>query len=104
MLASYPGAQGGGERAPGTHCSLMRLISQISGKIVYFSNLPCYVPSTFSERLGTRPRLVASYPGAQGGEERAPGTHCLRMRLISQISGKIVYFSYLPCYVDIIIN
>ena len=26
------------------------------------------------------------------------------MRLISQISGKIVYFSNLPCYVDVIIN
>ena len=47
---------------------------------------------------------LASYPGAQGGGERAPGTHCLRMRLISQISGKIVYFSNLPCYVDVIIN
>ena len=40
-LASYPGAQGGGERASGTHCLRMRLISQISGKIVYLSNLPC---------------------------------------------------------------
>ena len=48
-------------------------------------------------------RVLASYPGAQGGE-RAPGTHCMRMRLISQISGKIVYFSNLPCYVDVIIN
>ena len=47
---------------------------------------------------------IASYPGAQGGGERAPGTHCLCMRLISQISGKIVYFSNLPCYVDVIIN
>ena len=40
MLASYPAAQEGGERAPGTHCLHMHLISQISGKIVYFSNLP----------------------------------------------------------------
>ena len=48
-------------------------------------------------------KALASYPGAQGGGERAPGTHCLRMRLISQISGKIVYFSNLPCYVDVII-
>ena len=35
---------------------------------------------------------------------RASGTHCLRMRLISQVSGKIVYFSNLPCYIDVIIN
>ena len=48
--------------------------------------------------------ILASYPGAQWGGERAPGTHRLRMRLISQISGKIVYFSNLPCYVDVIIN
>ena len=47
---------------------------------------------------------VASYPGAQGGGERAPGSHCLHMRLISQISEKIVYFSNLLCYVDVIIN
>ena len=47
---------------------------------------------------------IASYPGAQGGGERAPGTHCLRMRLISQTTGKIVYFSNLPCYVDVINN
>ena len=39
----------------------------------------------------------------RGGGERAPGTHCLHMRLISQISGEIVYFSNLPCYVDVII-
>ena len=25
---------------------------------------------------------VASFPGAEEGEERAPGTHCLRMRVI----------------------
>ena len=43
---------------------------------------------------------VASYPGVRGGEG-TPGTHCLRMRLISQISGKIGYFSNLPCHVDV---
>ena len=42
--------------------------------------------------------------GGGGGGERAPGTHRLRMRLISQISGKLVYFSNLPCYIDVIIN
>ena len=26
---------------------------------------------------------LASFPGAKEGEERAPGTHCLRMRLIA---------------------
>ena len=26
---------------------------------------------------------LASFPGAEEGEERAPGTHCLRMRLIA---------------------
>ena len=48
--------------------------------------------------------LVASYPGVQGRGKRAPGTHCLHMCLISQISGKIVYFSNLLCYVDVIIK
>ena len=27
--------------------------------------------------------VLASFPGAEEGEERAPGTHCLRMRLIA---------------------
>ena len=49
-------------------------------------------------------KTLALYPGAQGGGERASGTHCLRMRLISQVSGKIVYFSNLPCYIDVIFN
>ena len=28
-------------------------------------------------------RRLASFPGPKGGGERAPGTHCLRMRLIA---------------------
>ena len=47
---------------------------------------------------------LVSSPGAQWGGEKVPGTHCLCMCLISQISGGIIlYFSNLPCYVDIII-
>ena len=37
-LASYPGV--GGKRTPGTHCLRVRLISEKSRKIGYFSNLP----------------------------------------------------------------
>ena len=33
----------------------------------------CYIAAMF----------VALFPGAEEGEERAPGTHCLRMRLIA---------------------
>ena len=32
-------------------------------------------------KFGATYRL-ASFPGAEEGEERAPGTHCLRMRVI----------------------
>ena len=42
VLASYAGVwRGRGERTPGTHCLRMRLISEISRKIGYFSNPPC---------------------------------------------------------------
>ena len=43
---------------------------------------------------------LASFPGLRVGRERRPGTHCLRMRVIYQISGKIGYFSNLLCIRD----
>ena len=38
---------------------------------------------------------------SEGRGERAPGTHHLRMRLISEISRKIGYFSNPPCNNDV---
>ena len=38
---------------------------------------------------------------SEGRGERTPGTHCLRMRLISEISRKIGYFSNPPCNDDV---
>ena len=38
---------------------------------------------------------------SEGRGERTPGTHYLRMRLISEISRKIGYFSNLPCNDDV---
>ena len=53
----------------------------------------------FAHRPGTT--AVFSYPGIRGGGgERTPGTHCLCMRLISEKSQKIGYFSNPPRNVD----
>ena len=38
---------------------------------------------------------------SEGRGERTPGTHCLRMHLISEISRKIGYFSNPPCNDDV---
>ena len=38
---------------------------------------------------------------SEGRGEITPGTHCLRMRLISEISRKIGYFSNPPCNDDV---
>ena len=45
---------------------------------------------------------LASYPGVrgEGRRKRTPGTHCLRMRLISEESRKIGYFRNPPHNVD----
>ena len=37
-----------------------------------------------------------------GGEKGTPGNYCLRMRVISQNSGKIGYSCNLPCIDDVI--
>ena len=36
-----------------------------------------------------------------GGEKGTPGNYCLRMRVISQTSGKIGYSCNLPCNDDV---
>ena len=47
-------------------------------------------------------RILASYPGVrgEGRRKRTPGTHCLRMRSISEESRKIGYFRNPPHNVD----
>ena len=70
--------------------------------------LPSSRSSSITKILGYT--YVASYPGVLkgggggGGGERTPRTHCLRMRLISEISRKIGYSSNLPCNFDVIFN
>ena len=43
----------------------------------------CLVCRNFGAVLGMYGMLAASFPGAEEGEKRAPGTHCLHMRLIT---------------------
>ena len=42
------------------------------------TNYTCKVTST----PNTATYYIASFPGAEEGKEKAPGTHCLRIRVI----------------------
>ena len=44
---------------------------------------PCERVGSGDETKAWSHLYIASFPGAEEGEERAPGTHCMRMRLIT---------------------
>ena len=78
----------------GSRGQINQLAKKLISLLAVFSGQTCE-----HKKLSTD---LASYPGVreEGRRKRTPGTHCLRMHLISEASRKIGYFRIPPHNVD----
>ena len=77
-------------------------IAPFSSDDLHLFNLPNFVVSVTKNVTTAVSKVISLVPRrSEGRGERTPGTHCLRMRLISEISRKIGYFSNPPCNDDV---